>query len=326
MTPFQRTLAAALVVAAARGACAQPSAEPGYPSKPIRLLVASAPGGPNDLIARLIAPSWGEALGRTIVVDNRAGAAGMIATETAAKAAPDGYTLVVGFPGPLIIGPMLAERPPYDAERDFAPISLAVAAPFVLLVHPNVAAKTMKELVALARARPGKLNYASGGTGNASHMSMELFKLVAGIEMVHVPYKGAGPAMTALLGAEVDATFAAIPAALPHINTQRLRAVAVGGTKRSALMPDTPTVGESGYQFEATSWYGILAPRNTPAAIVARLHSTLVQTLRQPAMQTRLTDIAFEVKASTPQEFGSFVRAEKQVWTKVLTAAGLTRR
>jgi len=294
-----------------------------YPARPIRLIVASAPGGPNDIIARLAAPAWGEALGGSIVVDNRAGAAGMIATEMAARATPDGYTLLVGFPGPLIIGPLLADKPPYDALKDFAPIALAVSAPFVLLVTPTVPARSMKELVALAKARPGRLNYGSGGAGQSSHMAMELFKLVAAIDLVHVPYKGAAPGLTALLGGEIDAMFAAIPAALPHLKSGRLRALAVGGAERSALLPETPTIKESGFPFDAASWYGILAPKHTPARIVARLNDTLVRTLTAPPMRARLTEIAFDVNASTAQAFADHLRAETVTWSKVIAAAGM---
>lgn len=302
---------------------AQPATEAQFPTKPIRLLVASSPGGPNDIIARLIASPWGDLLGRPIVVDNRAGAAGVIATEISARAAPDGYTLLVGFPGPLIINPLLSEQPPYDTERDFAPISLVASAPFVLLINPNVPARTIKELVALARSRPGKLNYASGGTGQASHMAMELFRVVASLDMAHIAYKGAGPAMTAVLAAEADTVFAAIPAAIAQVKAQKLRAIAVGGSKRSPLMPDVPTIVESGYAFDAASWYGILAPRRTPEAIITKLNSTLVTVLKSPAMQTRLTEIAFEVRANTPKEFENFIRTEKGLWAKVVVAAGM---
>ena len=294
-----------------------------YPIKPIRLIVASSPGGPNDLIARIVAVPWGDALGRPLVVDNRAGAAGMIGTEIVARAAPDGYTLLLGFPGPLIIGPLLSEAPAYEALKDFAPVALAVSAPFVLLVNPHLPAKSMKELVALAKARPGKLNYASGGTGISSHMAMELFKLIAEIDMTHIPYKGAGPGMTALLGAEVDAIFAAIPAALPYLKSDRLRALAVGGARRSPLLPEVPTIRESGFAFDVSSWYGVVAPKNTPRGIVARLHATLVRTLNAPAMQSRLDDIGFEINASSPEEFTHHLRAEMATWGKVITAAGL---
>ena len=304
---------------------ASSAAEPAYPNKPIRLLVGAAPGGPNDLIARIVAQPWADALGGTLVVDNRAGATGMIATEIVARSAPDGYTLLVGYPGPLIIAPLLGEKAGYDSLRDFAPIALAVSSPFVLLINPNVPAKTLPELVALAKSRPGKLNYASGGIGQSSHMAMELFRQVAGIDLVHVPYKGAGPGMTAALASEVDAIFAAIPAALPHLSSGKLRAVAVGGAQRSPLLPDVPTIRESGYPVDASSWYGMLAPRATPASIVGRLHATLVGTLNAPAMRTRLQDMGFEVNASSPQEFAAHLRAEMTTWRKVIAASGLKR-
>jgi tripartite-type tricarboxylate transporter receptor subunit TctC len=314
---------ATVQLAATRPSCA---AEPSYPRKPIRLIVASSPGGPNDLIARILAVPWGEALRTTIVVDNRAGAAGMIGTELAARAGADGYTLLLGFPGPLIIGPLLSDAPAYDALKDFTPVSLVVSAPFVLLVNPNVPARSVRELVALAKARPGKLNYASGGTGISSHMVMELLKLVAAIDMVHVPYKGAGPGMAALLSSEVDAMFAAIPAALPHLKSDRLRALAVGGEHRSSLLPTVPTLKESGFQLDASSWYGLLAPKNTPAGVVMRLHDTLTRTLTSQAMRTRLSEVAFEVHASSSEAFARHLRTEIATWGKVVAATGLRKK
>jgi tripartite-type tricarboxylate transporter receptor subunit TctC len=302
------------------------AAEAQYPNRPIRLIVAAATGGPNDLIARMVSVPWGELLGRPIVVDNRAGATGMIGTEMAAHAAPDGYTLLLGFPGPLIIGPMIADKRPYDALKDFAPVSLAVSAPFVLLVMPSLPAKSMKEFVALARAQPGKITYASGGTGQSSHMAMELFKLVAGMDVLHVPYKGAGPAMTAMMAGEVNATFQSVPAAAPHVKANRLRALAVGGAKRSPILPDTPTIAESGFQFDAGSWYGVVAPKNTPRAIVGKLNTTLVQTLTAPTMRERLTEISFEVNASSPEAFTAHLRQETKTWSKVVAAVGLRAR
>jgi tripartite-type tricarboxylate transporter receptor subunit TctC len=299
------------------------AAELSYPNKPIRLIVASSPGGPNDLVARMIAAPWGELLGRPIVIDNRAGAAGTIGTELVARAAPDGYTLLVGFPGPLIIAPLLNESTAYDTLKDFAPVSLAVAAPFVLLVHPAGPAKSVKELIALARSRPGKMNYASGGTGIGSHLAMELLNHVTGTQMVHVPYKGAGPALTALMSAEVDAFFVALGTALPHIKTEKVRALALGGEKRSPLVPNLPTISESGYRFNSSSWYGILAPRASPRSIVTRLHASVVQIVEAPQMKARLTDMAFEVIGSTPEEFGKLIREETATWSKVISAAGL---
>ena len=299
------------------------AAQSTYPNKPIRLIVASAPGGPNDLVARVVAVPWSELLGRPIVIDNRAGAAGVIGSELGARAPADGYTLLVGFPGPLIIAPLLNESAPYAASKDFAPVSLAVAAPFVLIVHPGVAAKTVKELIALALARPGKINYASGGAGNASHLAMELLNHVTGTRMVHVPYKGAGPAMTALLAGEAEALFVALGPALPLIKTEKVRAIALGGEKRSPLIPNLPTIGESGYRVNASSWYGILAPRATPPAIVGRLHTTLTQTLQAGPMKARLTEMAFDVIGSTPEAFGKLIREETATWSTIINAAGL---
>ncbi len=299
------------------------TAQPSYPSKSIRLIAPSSAGGPVDVIARIVAQGWSEVLGQQIVIDNRAGAAGMIGAEMVAKAAPDGYTLLLGFSGPLVIVPQINVATPYDTLKDFAPISLAASAPYVLLVHPGVAAKTVNELVALAKTQPGKLNFASGGTGVGIHMAGELFNLTAGVRITHVPYKGAGPGMTALLGGEVDMMFNGLSPALPHIKTGKLRALAVGGVKRSPLVPDLPTVAESGYQFNTSGWYGPLAPRNTPLPIVTKLHGTLVKALNLPHVRNRLTDIAVEVNGSTPQEYANRLREEMAIWGKVIAAAGL---
>ncbi len=312
----------AALAAAVLGANAH-AAESAFPTKPIRLIVASAPAGPNDVVARAVSVPWGELLGRPIVVDNRAGAAGVIGTELGAKASPDGYTLLLGFQGPLVISPNLNESVPYDTVRDFAPVSLAVSSPFVLLVHPAVPAKSVKELIALAKERPGKLNFASGGIGIGSHMSMELLKHTTGTDMVHVPYKGAGPGLTAVMAGEVNMMFAAVAAALPHMKADRLRALAIGGEARSPLLPDVPTLAESGYRVSATSWYGVVAPRNTPRSIVAKLHGSFVRVLGEPAMKKRLTDLAFEVNASTPDEFARMIREELALWRKVIASAGL---
>jgi tripartite-type tricarboxylate transporter receptor subunit TctC len=299
------------------------AAEPAFPTRPIRLIVASAPAGPNDVVARALSTPWGEMLGRPIVVDNRAGAAGVIGTELGAKAQPDGYTLLLGFQGPLVIAPNLNASIPYDTLKDFAPVSLAVSSPFVLLVHPGVPAKSVKELIALAKQRPGKLNFASGGGGTGSHMSLELLKHITGTDILHVPYKGAGPGLTAVIAGEVNMMFAAVAAALPHMKSDRLRPLAIGGDKRSALLPDLPTLSESGYRVSASSWYGVVAPRNTPRSIVSKLHDTLARTLNEPTMKTRLTDLAFEVNASTPEDFASLLREELATWRKVIAAAGL---
>ena len=258
-----------------------------------------------------------------MVIDNRAGAAGQIGTEMAAKALPDGYTVLLGFSGPLVIVPQINVSTPYDTLKDFAPVSLVAAAPYVLLVHPNVAAKTVKELVALAKAQPGKLNFASGGTGVGIHMAGELFNLTTGVKITHVPYKGAGPGMTALLASEVDMMFNGLSAALPQVKAGRLRALALGGEKRSALMPELPTIAESGYQFNTSGWYGPMVAKDTPRAIIMKLNSTLLQALKQPQVRDRLNDIAVEAIGSTPEEYTALLRRELATWGRVVEATGL---
>ena len=300
-----------------------PAAAQQYPNKPIRVIAPSSAGGPVDVIARILAPAWSEALGQPMVIDNRAGAAGQIGTEMAAKALPDGYTVLLGFSGPLVIVPQINVSTPYDTLKDFAPVSLVAAAPYVLLVHPNVAAKTVKELVALAKAQPGKLNFASGGTGVGIHMAGELFNLTTGVKITHVPYKGAGPGMTALLASEVDMMFNGLSAALPQVKAGRLRALALGGEKRSALMPELPTIAESGYQFNTSGWYGPMVAKDTPRAIIMKLNSTLLQALKQPQVRDRLNDIAVEAIGSTPEEYTALLRRELATWGRVVEATGL---
>ena len=300
-----------------------PAAAQPYPNKPIRVIAPSSAGGPVDVIARILAPAWSEALGQPMVIDNRAGAAGQIGTEMVAKALPDGYTVLLGFSGPLVIVPQINVSTPYDTLKDFAPVSLVAAAPYVLLVHPNVAAKTVKELVALAKAQPGKLNFASGGTGVGIHMAGELFNLTTGVKITHVPYKGAGPGMTALLAGEVDMMFNGLSAALPQVKGGRLRALALGGEKRSALMPELPTIAESGYQFNTSGWYGPMVAKDTPRAIIMKLNSTLLQALKQPQVRDRLNDIAVEAIGSTPEEYTALLRRELATWGRVVEATGL---
>ena len=300
-----------------------PAAAQQYPNKPIRVIAPSSAGGPVDVIARILAPAWSEVLGQLMVIDNRAGAAGQIGTEMAAKALPDGYTVLLGFSGPLVIVPQINVSTPYDTLKDLAPVSLAAAAPYVLLVHPNVAAKTVKELVALAKAQPGKLNFASGGTGVGIHMAGELFNLTTGVKITHVPYKGAGPGMTALLASEVDMMFNGLSAALPQVKAGRLRALALGGEKRSALMPELPTIAESGYQFNTSGWYGPMVAKDTPRAIIMKLNSTLLQALKQPQVRDRLNDIAVEAIGSTPEDYTALLRRELATWGRVVEATGL---
>ena len=299
-------------------AAAQP-----FPSKPIRMIAPSSPGGPVDVIARVLAPGMSETLGQQVVVENRAGAAGLIGAELVAKAPADGYTVLLGFSGPLAIVPNLNEATPYDPVRDFAPVSLAASAPYVLLVHPAVPAKSVKELVALAKARPGKLNYASGGNGTGIHMAGELFNLTAGVRILHVPYKGAGPGMAALMSGETDMMFNGLSPAIPQIKAGRLRGLAVGGEKRSPLMPELPTVAESGLKFNTTGWYGILAPRGTPQPVIAKLQSELARALNNAAVREQLTKMGVEGIGSAPEQLASLIREEMDKWGKVIKAAGL---
>jgi tripartite-type tricarboxylate transporter receptor subunit TctC len=294
-----------------------------YPTKPIRMIAPSSAGGPVDLITRALAQGLSEALGQQVVVENRVGAAGLIGTELVAKAPPDGYTLLLGFSGPLAIVPNLVAATPYDPLKDLVPVSEVAAAAYVLLVHPSVPARSVKELMALARAQPGKLNFGSGGNGTGIHMASELLKQIAGVKIVHVPYKGAAPAMTALMAGEVDMMFNALPPTVPYLKSDKLRPLATGGAKRSALVPYLPTLRESGYDFEMSGWYGVLAPRGTPPAIVTRLNSELIRVLGTPAMKERFTRLAVDGVGSTPEAFARRMREELARWAKVIAAAGL---
>jgi len=303
------------------------AAETGFPSRPIRMIAPSSAGGPVDVIARILSQGYGEALGQQIVVDNRAGAAGLIGTDLVAKATPDGYTLLFGFSGPLVIVPQLNATPaPYDSLKDFAHVSLTSMAPYVLLVNVASPVKSVQELVALAKSQPDKLFYGSGGNGTGIHMAGALFNIVAGTRIVHVPFKGAGPASTALIAGQVNMMFNALPGAMGHIKAGRLRPLAMATAKRSSLLPDLPTIIESGLPVEATGWYGVLAPRGTPRAIVSKLHAEVVKTVNAPATRDRLGEQGVESVGSTPEEFAATIRDEWSKWGKVITTAGLKQK
>lgn len=318
MTCELRSILAVVMVLLAPTVAAQT-----FPSKPVRLVLGSPPGGPVDTIARIVVRGWAETLRQQIIVDNRGGAAGLIGTEIVAKAPPDGYTLLFGFSGPLAIVPNLNPNTPYDPVRDLEPISKVAAAPYVLLVHPSVPAKSVKQLVALAKARPGKMNFSSGGTGVGIHMAGELFKVAAGVEIVHVPYKGAANGMTALMAGEVDMMFNGLSSSFPHIKSGKVRALAVGGEKRAALLPDVPTVQESGFQFNTEGWYGVVAPRGTPAPLINVLHRTLVEAMGSRDMAAQLEKLAIEGSATTPAEFARLIKEENARWAKVIAVAGI---
>jgi tripartite-type tricarboxylate transporter receptor subunit TctC len=323
MKSAARPVLGSLAVCVALASALQTASAQQYPTKPIRVVAPSGAGGPVDVICRATMQSLGQVLGQQVVVENRVGAAGLIGTEYVVNQAPDGYTLLFGFSGPLAIVPHLNPNTPYDPVRDLVPVSQVAAAPYVLLVHPSVPAKSVQELIALAKARPGKLHFGSGGMGVGIHMAGELLKVAAGVDMVHVPYKGAAPAMTALIGGEIDLMFNGISPALPHVKTGKVRALAVGGPKRSALLPELPTVQEAGFDFNTEGWYGVAAPRGTSQAIVKRLHAALTEALQKPELKALFTKLAVEPVGTTPEEFAKLIREEGAMWAKVIKTAGI---
>ncbi|MFN0160323.1 MAG: tripartite tricarboxylate transporter substrate binding protein [Burkholderiales bacterium] len=295
-----------------------------YPVRPVKLMVGYAPGGATDIIARTLAAKLAETLGQPFVVENRAGATSNIASEMVAKSAPDGYTLLVGTIANATN--MTAYRNmAYDTLRDFAPITQAMSAPSVLAAHPSVPARTLTELIALARAQPGKLTFASSGSGGSPHLAGELLKLRAGIDLLHVPYKGATQAMTDLLGGQVSISFQTALSAIPHLQGGKLHVIAVAAHRRMAQLPNVPTMAEAGLaDFEVSSWNGLLAPAKTPPAIIARLHEAAVKALAQPDVREKLTAQGAEAVGSSPEEFRAYMRAEIDKWAKVIRAAGVT--
>ncbi len=294
-----------------------------YPVRAIRLVVPSSPGGGTDITARIVAQKLAEQLGQQVLVDNRAGAGTIIGNEIVAKSAADGYTLLMGL-STLAINPSMYTRLPYDALRDFAPISQVVSSPNLLTVHPSVPARTVRELIALARARPGSLVFGSAGTGTSPHLSGELFKSVARVDIVHVPYKGSGPSVISLLAGETSVNFASIPTAIAYVRAGRLRALGVTTLRRAQALPELPSIAEAGVPgYEATQWFGVLAPAGTPRAIVDRVHQELVRALRAPDVKDRLTNEGLEVVAGTPEEFAAYIRSDTEKWTAVIRAAGI---
>ncbi|MEO7728933.1 MAG: tripartite tricarboxylate transporter substrate binding protein [Burkholderiales bacterium] len=316
---LQTCMTAALLLNACHSAYAQP-----YPSRPIRWIVTYPPGGPTDVVARAIGAKLTEAWGQQIVIDNRAGAGGVIGTDLAAKAVADGYTLLFGTSAGLTINPALSSKLPYDAVKDFAPVSLLVLNPQILVVNSSVPASTVKELIALAKSRPGQLNYASVGQGSPNHMGMELFKALTGTDILHVPYKGTGPAITDLIGGQVQVMFNSMPSVLPLVASGKLKGLAVGSARRSPAVPDIPTVAEAGVPgFENVTWYGMFAPAKTPHDIIMKLNKQVVQILAEPEMAKRLAAQGAEPRSSTPDELVKFMRVESERWKKVIKVAGI---
>ena len=298
------------------------AAEPRYPTKPIRLVVAYPAGGPSDIVGRTVAQRVGELLGASIVVENRAGAGGNVGFEYVAKAAPDGYTWLLAA-GAMTIAPSIYPKLGYDVVRDLAPISLVADSTFVLMVHPAVPAKSVKELIALARARPGVLNVASAGLGSPPHLAAELFQSMTRTKLVHLPYKGATPALAALLGGESDLYFGGISSAVPHIRSGRMRALAVTSKKRSIALPDVPTLDASGLAgFNISTWFGLMVPAGPPAEIVNRLNAVTVKAVASPEMRDTLLALGFEPQSNTATEFAAHVKEELKKFAEIVKASG----
>lgn len=299
------------------------AAAQGYPDRPVRLVVAYAPGGTTDFTARVLGPRLGEALGQAVVVDNRSGAGAIIGTELVAKANPDGYTLLLADTAFGIV-PGLYAKLPFDPQKDFAPITQIISVANCLVVHPGVPAKTVKELVALARAKPGQLTFGSGGVGTPLHMAGEQLKLTAKLDMVHVPYKGAALAMADLIGGQLAMVFPTMTLAVPQVKGGKLRPLAVTSSRRSALLPDVPTMIEAGFpEVNATSWFGLVAPARTPQTIVDRLYAETVRIISTPEVRERFASQSGEVVASTPAAFGKFVTGEIANWKAVAQAGNI---
>jgi tripartite-type tricarboxylate transporter receptor subunit TctC len=295
-----------------------------YPNKPLRLVVPFPPGGGNDILARTVGQRMTEVVGEQVVVENRGGAGGLIGAQVAATAAPDGYTLFLGSVGNLAHIPSLQKNLPYDPIRDFAPITLLANSSFVVGVNPSVPAQSIKELVALAKAKPGSLNFGSAGPGSSLHMTGEVFKYVTRINIVHVPYKGTAPALTDLIGGQIQLIFSTMPPILPHVKTGKVRALGTSGPKRALSAPDIPTVAESGVpEFVVQNWQGILAPRKTPAPILQKLHQEVVKTVALPGMGETMLAQGLEGATSTPAEFADLIRKELEKYRKVVAAAGI---
>ena len=299
----------------------QALAQQTYPNKPVRVIAASSPGSAVDIVARIIAPKLSERLGQQVVIDNRAGAGGNLGAEIAAKAAPDGYNLFMGTPAQTI-NPGLYRALNYDLVRDFAPVTLVTTGHYSIVVHPSLPVKSVRELIALARAKPGQLLYASAGNGNATHLAAALFSSLTHVDMVHVPYKGSGPALTDLIGGQVQLMFSNLTASLPYVKSGRLRALAVTGEKRSPAAPELPTVMEAGVPgYVVISWFGVMAPTGTPREIVMRLNGDIAQVMRSPDIRERLATDGAEPTFSTPEKFGDFIKTEIAQWTKVIRDA-----
>lgn len=318
MTRFLRLFFLGLFALLSIAAQAQP-----FPSKPLKIIVPAAPGGTTDIASRLVAKRMAEVIGQPVVVENKAGGGGIIGSQALKQSAPDGYTLIMGNIGPNAINFGLYKQLPYRAE-DFAPITLVVSVPNVLVVHPDVPAKSVKELVTLAKSQPGKLSFASSGTGQSVHLSGEMFKLKTGTDIIHVPYKGAGPAVADLMAGQVTMMIDNLPSSLPHIQAGKLRALAVTSKDRVAELPDVPSLRELGFEdFQVTAWFGLMAPGGTPQPIIDQLYKTISSILAEPDIRKRLTELGGTPGGQTPAQFTHFIAEERVRWMQLIKATGL---
>src|SRR5262245_14307963 len=318
----KRTCTVLLVGSAALLACATASAQQ-YPTRAVRLIAHSSPGGTSDILGRFVAQKLTESFGQQVVVENRAGASGIIGVEVAAKSPPDGYTRLITQTS-IAINPSMFAKLPYNAQRDFAPITQLVVAPNVLVVHPSVPAKSVKEFIALAKAKPGSLINGSPGQGTSPHLSAELFKIMSGIQLEHVQYKGAGMAIIGLLSGEIPVMFTTPPTAMPYIQAGRLRPLGVTTLKRAEALPSVPTISEAAVPgYESVQWFGMLIPAGTSKEIISRLHQEMTRAVRAPDMKERLNSLGLDVVASTPDEFGAYIKSETEKWAKVIKTMGI---
>jgi tripartite-type tricarboxylate transporter receptor subunit TctC len=320
------TLASLLAAWAAISAAAAQSAPPttNYPTKPIRLVITYPPGGNTDLVGRAVAQKLTEAWSQQVIVDNRGGAGGVLGTVIARQAAADGYTLLLGTSAGMVLNPLLMRKIPYDPLQDFAPVSLVIVLPQLLVVNPSLPARNIKEFIALAKAKPGQLNFGSSGVGTPNHLGGEMLKAMAGIDIVHVPYKGGAASITDLIAGQVQLVISSAPSVVPHVRNSRLRALAIGGAKRSPALPEVPTVAESGVPgYEYTTWYGIFVPAKTPASIVAKLNAEIVRMLADPQMSQRFQSQGGDPASSTPAQLAAYMKQETERWKRVIKTAGI---
>ena len=321
-TPFLRRMLGAALLAALSLAAPHALAQADWPTKPIRFVVPFAPGGTSEIVARAVAAELTKQLGQTVYVENKPGGAGTVAMADVAKSPPDGYTMILGHVGTLAVNPYMLANQSYDVNKDFVPVTLLAKVPNVFVIHPDVPAKDFAEFVAYAKKNPGKLNYGSAGNASAGHLAMEYLKLVTGMDIAHIPYKGTGPQLTDLLAGRTQASSAGLPALAPHIKSGKLRAIAVGTPQRVAQMPDVPTVAEMGYKdFETSQWYGILVPAGTPPALVKRLQEESAKALRSPAVTERFAGDGAVAGGGPSSEFAAFIAREQAIWSDIVRRA-----